>query len=123
MIFGFNRFLAFTNICLWVDGSCVIWATYNQLVELGVSNQCAAIFTIKGESGGGGLPGICYTTLGEVLAGTGIIVFKGEGADVSLLSWVGKRVEMGNMSDEVPIDTLKNSYKKWGGSGGQVLPT
>ena len=42
--------------------------------------------------------------------------FKGEGADVGLLGWVGKRgtLELGNMSDEVPMDTEKSRLKKGG---------
>ena len=39
-----------------------------------------------------------------------ILVFKGEGADVSLLGWVGNKgvLEWGNVPEAVPMDTGKS---------------
>ena len=41
------------------------------------------------------------------------IVFKGEGADVGLLGWVGNKgvLERGNVPEEVPMDTEKVTSK------------
>ena len=52
----------------------------------------------------------------EGLTDSGKIVFEGEDADVGLLGWVGKKgtLELGNMSDEVHMDTEKASPKKGG---------
>ena len=45
--------------------------------------------------------------------GGGHLVFKGEGADVGLLGWVGNKgvLEWGNVPEEVPMDTEKVTSK------------
>ena len=47
------------------------------------------------------------------MADSGKIVFKGDGADVGLLGWVGNKgvLEWGNVPEEVPMDTVKVTSK------------
>ena len=52
----------------------------------------------------------------ESLADSGKIVFEGEGADVVLLGLVGNKaiLELGNVPEEVPMDTEKVTSNKSG---------
>ena len=85
-------------------------ATFDQLVELpGVGPTRAQQFLKLREETGGEVTGSWLCNIGGVdwkgLADSGKIVFKGEGADVGLLGWVG------NVPEEVPIDTEKVTSK------------
>ena len=71
-------------------------ATFDHLVELpGMGPTRAQQFLKLREEAGGEVTGSCRCNIGGVdwkgLADSGKIVFKGEGADVGLLGWVGNK--------------------------------
>ena len=93
-------------------------ATFDQLVELpGVGQTRAQQFLQLREEAGGEVTGSWLCNIGGVdwkgLADSGKIVFKGDGADVGLLGWVGNEgvLEWGSVPEEVPMDPEKVTSK------------
>ena len=93
-------------------------ATFDQLVELpGVGPTRVQQFLKLREEAGGEVTGSWLCNIGGVdwkgLADSGKIVFKGDGADVGLLGWVGNKgvLEWENVPEEVPMDTEKVTSK------------
>ena len=77
----------------------------------------AQLFLQLREEAGGDVTGSWLCNIGGVdwegLANSGKIVFKGQGADVGLLGWVGNKgvLEWGNVPEEMPMDTEKVTSK------------
>ena len=94
--------------------------TFDQLVELpGVGPTRVLQFLELKEEAGGEVTESWLCNIGGVdwkdLADSGKIVFKGEGADMGLLGWVGNKgvLEWGNVPEEVPcLWTRKKSRLK-----------